>query len=106
LSYIDELAAAIRGALPPNLIPSGDTSALFRIYAVLALVKGEDVGLEDVHDAWAAWMSGHDPEHRSLIPFRDLSGEVRRSDRPYVDAIRAVARECGAHACRGRSLGL
>ena len=96
MSYIDELAADIRGALPPDLIPSGDTSALFRIYAVLALAKGEDVELEDVHDAWAAWMSGHDPGHRSLIPFSQLSGEVQRSDVPYVDAIRAVARERGA----------
>ncbi len=105
MSYIDELAAAIRGALPPNLIPSGDTSTLFRIYAVLALAKGEDVMLEDVHDAWAAWMSGYDPDHRSLIPFPELSGEVQRSDRPYLDAIRAVARECGGRSSRGRSVG-
>jgi hypothetical protein len=98
LNYIDELAEAIRGALPQELIPRGDTSVLFRIYAVLALVKGEEVVLEDVHDAWAAWMSGHDPDHRSLIPFAQLSGEVQSSDQPYLDAIQGVARDVGGTA--------
>ena len=101
MSYVDDLAAAIRGALSPELIPSGDTSTLFRIYAVLALAKGEDVVLEDVHDAWAAWMSGHDPGHRSLLPFADLPAEVQRADQPYVAAIRAVAREHEVRRCRG-----
>ena len=105
MSYVDEVAAAIRGVLLPDLIPSGDTSMLFRVYAVLALAKGEGVVLEDVHDAWAAWMSGHDPDHRSLIPFAELPAEVQRADQPYLDAIRAVAREHDGRPCRGRSSG-
>jgi hypothetical protein len=93
LSYIDALAEAIHRLVPPRLVPDGDTSALFRIYAVLAMAKGDRVVLEDVHDAWAAWMSGQDPSHRSLRPLGELPPEVRRSDQPYLDAIRAVARE-------------
>ena len=95
MNYIDEIAGAIRCLIPPALIPDGDTTGLFRIYAVLALAKGERVLLEDVHDSWAAWMSGQDPEHRSLKPFGVLAPEVRESDRPYLDAIRAVARDRG-----------
>jgi len=106
LSYIDELAGAIRASLRPELIPNGDTSMLFRIYAVLALAKGEDVVLEDVHDAWAAWMSAADPEHRSLIPFADLSTDVQQADQPYLDAIRAVAREYRERQCGDRSRAL
>jgi hypothetical protein len=100
LSYVDDLAAGIRDALPPELIPSGDTSMLFRMYAVLALAKGEDVVLEDVHDAWAAWMSGRDPDHRALVPFAELPAEVQFADQPYLDGIRAVARSHGVRQCR------
>ena len=93
MTYVDALAEAIRRLIPPHLIPDGDTSALFRMYALLAMAKGDKVVLEDVHDAWAAWMSGQDPSHRSLGPLAELPPEVRRSDQPYLDAIRAVARE-------------
>lgn len=81
--------------MPPNLLPDGDISSLFRMYAVLAMAKGEGVVLEDVHDAWAAWMSGQNPEHQSLKPLRELPAETRRADQPYLDAIRAVARDRG-----------
>jgi hypothetical protein len=95
VSYVDELAGAIRDRVPPELVPDGDTAVLFRLYAVLALAKGEAVGLEDVHDAWSAWMSGREPSHPSLVPFHELAPEVAASDRPYVDAVRGVARARG-----------
>jgi hypothetical protein len=95
LSYVEELAEAIRRAVPPDVLPDGDTSVLFRLYAVLALAKGEGVVLEDVHDAWSAWMTGRDPRHGSLRPLAELHADVRRSDEPYLDAIRAVARARG-----------
>ena len=91
MSYIDEVAKAIHDEVAPDLIPEGDTSALFRMYAVLALAKGDRVALADVHDAWAAWMAARDPEHRALIPFAELSAEVQRADQPYLAAIRDVA---------------
>jgi hypothetical protein len=91
LSYVDELADEIRRRVPPELVPRGDTAPLFRTYAVLAMAKGEAVELEDVHNAWAAWMSGQDPTHRSLKPLSELSDEVQRADEPYLEAIRAVA---------------
>lgn len=96
MSYVDELAEAIRRLIPPQLLPEGDTAPLFRMYAVLALAKGEAVVLEDVHDAWAAWMSGQDREHQALRPLPELPAGVQRADQPYLDAIRAVARARGA----------
>jgi hypothetical protein len=96
LSYVDDLADAIRREIPPQLLPEGDTASLFRMYAVLAMAKGEQVVLEDVHDAWAAWMSGEDPQHKSLKPLPELPAEVQRADVPYLDAIRTVARGRGA----------
>jgi hypothetical protein len=95
LSYVDELGEAIRRVVPSRLLPDGDTTALFRMYAVLAMAKGDRIVLEDVHDAWAAWMSAQDPKHESLKPLGELSGEVQRADQPYLDAIRAVARDRG-----------
>jgi hypothetical protein len=92
LSYVDDVAQAIRRRIPADRLPEGDTSALFRVYAVLAMAKGEDVALEDVHNAWAAWISEHNPQHQSLKPLHELSPEVQSADQPYLEAIRAVAR--------------
>ena len=91
MTYVDEVADAIRRAIPSQLLPDGDTAGLFRLYAVLALAKGDRVVIEDVHDAWAAWMSDQNPAHESLKPLRELSCQVQHADRPYLDAIRAVA---------------
>jgi len=76
-------------------VPDGDSLPLFRIYAVLVLVKGERVTAADVHNAWSAWMCGEDPGHRSLKPFEELSPEGRAQDEPFADAIRAEARARG-----------
>jgi hypothetical protein len=95
LSYVDELAEAIRGRVAPQRLPDGDTTALFRMYAVLAMAKGDRVVLEDVHDAWAAWMSEQDPNHQSLRPLQELPAEVQRADQPFLDAIRVVACDRG-----------
>lgn len=73
-------------------MPSGDTAELFRIYAVLLLARGQEVSPADVHNAWVAWMSGLDKSHEALVPYTDLAADVAAQDRPYVEAIRAVAR--------------
>ena len=92
MTYMDDLAEAIQRELPPHLVPDTDTMALFRTYAVLAMAKGERVVREDVHDAWSAWMSGHNPKHPSLKPIGELDRVTQLEDQPYVDAIHTVAR--------------
>jgi hypothetical protein len=91
-SYIDELALVICGRVPPGKLPDEDTINLFRTYAVLLLAKGEAVTLEDVHNAWSAWMAARDPRHDSLVPFSSLSPDVAEADRPFLEAIRSVAK--------------
>jgi hypothetical protein len=90
MSYLAELADAIRNQVDPAALPTGDTASLFRIYAVLALAKGREVTVEDVHNAWVAWMGERDPHHRSIKPFDELPADVRMQDEPFVDAIRAA----------------
>jgi len=72
--------------------PTGDIP-LYRLYAVLALAKGEGTTARDVHNAWCAWMLTVHPDHPSLKPFDELTMDVQRMDYLYVGAIRAAARE-------------
>ena len=87
---MDELAEEIRGELPDELVPEGDTDLLFRLYALLALAKGERVTAADVHNAWAAWMQERNPGHPAIRPFDDLNSNAQEADEPFVHAIRAV----------------
>lgn len=91
MNYLDALADAIRREVPESALPNGDTADLFRLYAVLTLVKGAAVTREDVHNAWAAWMSADDPTHEAIKPYDELVENVQREDQVYVEAIRTVA---------------
>lgn len=67
---------------------------LLNMYAVLVLTKGEDTTDEDVHDAWSASENTFgNINHRSIIPFDELTKEVQKLDEPYTEAIRQVARQ-------------
>lgn len=90
-NYLDQIAEKIHREVAPDKLPDEETIALFRLYAVLALAKGVDVTLEDVHNAWSAWMLGKDPDHESIKPFETLSDNVRQEDQPYLKAILKVA---------------
>ncbi len=92
MNYIDALASKIAQNCNDDFatINVYDQS-LYRIYALLALIKGQDVTLEDVHDAWAVWRAETNPTHHSLKPFTELTPEVQALDQPYVDAIRQAA---------------
>lgn len=92
MSYVNEMAEAIRSELPMHLVPDEDADLLFRLYALLALTKGERVSAEDVHDAWTTWMSQRGEIHESMVPFEHLAEPVKRQDDPFVAAIRAAVR--------------
>jgi hypothetical protein len=89
--YLTEYAEQIRREVPAALLPAGDTDELFRAYAVLLLAKGSQVSLADVHNAWAAWMAGRDPDHPALIEFDRLPPRTAQLDRPFLEAIHRVA---------------
>lgn len=90
-SYLDKIAVELRRTADPDAAISDEDLPLYRIYAVLLLAKGQDVVAEDVHNAWAAWASEHEPKNPNLLPFKELSLRVQRKDQSYVDAIHQVA---------------
>ena len=95
MNYIDEIAQAIRARVDPGYqLPKTDIQRLFRMYAVLALVKGTGVSAKDVHDTWSAWECDRKPEAPSIVPFLQLPAETQRLDEPLVAAIHAAVREC------------
>jgi hypothetical protein len=91
MTYLDEIGSEIERELSPDQIPTDGAPQLFRLYALLALVKGREVDAGDVHDAWAVWTQQRNPAHRSLIPFEQLDAETQAWDEPFVEAIKAVA---------------
>ena len=91
-SYLSEDADLIRSELPEGVRPPAESDGLFMLYAVLMRAKGENVTPSDVHDAWAAWISGKEDEHKSLVPFESLDPETQNEDLPYVEAVRRAAR--------------
>lgn len=97
MSYVDEVADRIRAAVDPELIPDeSNGDLLFRIYALLALSKGERVTGRDIHDAWSVWMSTVNPTHDAIRPYSDLDVATQREDEPYVRAVQSVARDLHA----------
>lgn len=96
MSYIDEIATRIRSRVDPVALPDQPSEDLFRIYAVLALTVGSSVTVSDIHNAWAAWMSGQNSSHESLLPASQLDASVIRSDLPFMSAVKEVANEIRA----------
>lgn len=98
MNYLDAIAVAIYRHGDPHTRPRSQAKPpkqdmpLYRMYALLALAKGEATTAEDVHNAWSSWIAGLNPQHRSLIPFDELDEAVQRLDEPYVAAIHAAAR--------------
>lgn len=86
MNYVEEIADRIRSHLAPDIVPE-DSYPLLLIYAVLARAKGTDTTLEDVHDAWTAWMSMQGKRHDSCVPFAELPDEVKHEDEPFLRAI-------------------
>jgi hypothetical protein len=97
MSYLDELGAEIQQEVPEALLPSHDTTLLFRLYALLLLAKGQAVTAPDVHNAWTVWMQEIEPDHCAIIPFEELDPVAQASDEPFASAIRSVAKRIISH---------
>ena len=91
MAYLDEIAAQVRALSPPAQLEEADAEALFRLYAVLVLVKGEDTSAADVHHVWVAWKAERDPADPDIRPFEDLDERTQQADEPFARAIRDVA---------------
>jgi len=94
-NYIETVASAVRDLTPRDKLPADghDLAALFRLYALVARIKGQDATAADVHDAWSVWMLNRGEAHAAIRPFEDLpDDEQRGDDDPFVAAVRAAAR--------------
>ena len=94
ITYIDTIADKI--ATEANI----KNRSLLQLYTLLVLTKGENITLEDVHDAWATSMNfrpvtpncyGH--EHKSIIPFDQLSEETQNKDVKFVKKLQKIAKD-------------
>lgn len=101
MMYLDDLAEDIHEAAHGTATIDDEDKPLYRMYAVLALAKGQDVTAEDVHNAWAAFVVAFNPGHPWLIPFYDLEDKIKQLDYRYVDAIRYVMMQREAKASTG-----
>jgi hypothetical protein len=92
VKIVDRLRAVVAdagGSLPSDRLTIA--------YALLVLTTGQATTLENVHDAWSTWRAFSDrPDHRDLVTFAELMPSAQVYDRPYRDAIRAVAAELEA----------
>jgi hypothetical protein len=87
MNYVDKIVVELGKKLTDCPVE------LLRLYALMVLMWGEAVIRRDVHDAWSVWCTGINPNHKSLIPYDELSAEVRALDEPYAEAIRQVAKD-------------
>lgn len=78
-------------AIKQELMLDGIDEAHANIYALLVLTTGTSTTLENVHDAWAVLKNTVRSDHKSLVPFWELSYEVQELDRPYMESIHRVA---------------
>ncbi len=84
MNYINKIRLALDKEL--NMSDS-EYEDLLDVYALLVLIVGENCTNEHIHDAWSVWQNNTDPEHRSLIPFNQLTKEVQDLDEPYRQAV-------------------
>lgn len=103
MTYLDDIAQRVRGAVSPETGVPASADDLFRIYALLSLTKGADVTERDVHNAWVLWMTQRGEAHEDLVPFEQLSAGDRDKDLPFAAAIRAVAAQLSEEANDARS---
>jgi hypothetical protein len=89
MNYIDEARIRLRIELP------GIDDDLLDLYVLLILTRGQNTTLEDIHDAWSVWRSRTQPDHRSVVPFKELAPDVQELDRKYAKAVIYVALTIG-----------
>lgn len=76
-----------------NQLGREQNPALIEFYTILALTKGSETTMQDVHDAWSLHTSIDSPDHPSIRPFDHLPESIQEMDRRFMEAIHEVAKE-------------
>lgn len=80
-NYINKVRTLLRTELPDV------TDELLDLYALLALTRGPNTTMQNIHDAWAVWQSRILPDHPAMVPFKELAPSVQELDRKYLAAV-------------------
>lgn len=89
MTYIEKARALLARELGHFM----EDGPLMDLYLLLVFVKGEEVTLGDMHDAWAIWESHVFPTSRSIVPFEGVAPEAQELDREFMEAIQRVAQK-------------
>ena len=90
-TYLEAIAQQIRAEVSDVEVPSGDTQALFRVYAVLCLTLGTRTTAQTSTMRGSPGCSSVISNHPSLLPVDELDKPIADSDEPFAVAIRHVA---------------
>jgi len=91
MNYIEKVKTELDLILEMEVTPY---EGLLDVYALLVFTVGKNCTNENIHDAWSIWMSKTEPNHKSLIPFNELTKETQDLDSKYRDAVIKVSNSC------------
>lgn len=91
-NYVEKVREALKARVDDYERWGEDAGTLLDLYALLAISKGQQTTMEDVHHAWGFWTNRNRPDHKDLVPFSLLAAETAEYDRPYFAAIMEVAK--------------
>lgn len=91
--YLTTIAQRIRQSLRADVKVPVDSESLFLLYALLATSTGTNTTLRDIHNAWAIWQFPKNPNHNALVPFEELTSDIKKEDEPFLEATLRVAAE-------------
>lgn len=97
MNYIDEVKTELSKHIKVG-------KGLTNYYSLLVLLLGEETTLADVHDAWAVnvnetWDKEKLGEHRSMIPFDELSAEIQAGGSVSCDDVDGDVQAGGSVTC-------
>lgn len=95
-NYVGQMAGLVARELP------GLNASLLGLYTLLALVRGTQTTLKDVHDAWAVWRNQTGPGPQSFYPFGELPPGAQEMSRKHMDGIHRAVDEFNADLLSGR----
>lgn len=96
MNYVSRMRVLVRREFPRS------PDDLVDLFTLLALTRGAATTMKDAHDAWAVACNTTRPDDEDLIPFGQLSPEIQKKDRKYMERVHRVVEEYNAEIVRDR----
>ncbi len=65
---------------------------LLSLYSLLVMTVGKNCTQKNIHDAWSLWQNKQYKDHKSLLPFDELTKEVQDLDETYRMSVVNVSK--------------